>query len=492
MTGRYAEAIPVARRLPRHATPPIRRCCWPRSSRSTSCSAAGRCSRTVDARSCGSTSIAYKGTRPGAAREVPRDDASSVTGSGRCSGTGATTRGRLDGTTVFYGLDFGANVWGSHLGVSTRRDAVARDFARMAALGFTVARWFVFGDGRSGIVYDDRGLPTGLDPHLFADLDAALEIARDAGDPARSRAARSPLDVRGRPRDDCRSGDRRALRGALPDGRADVLHSPKRPRVAVRARVRAAGAPLRPGAASAPISPRSIFAFEFMNEPDFVIEEWERDLQLARAAAAAVRGAGGAGRAVERAGPRAYERADDARRRPAPQPVGVGRSRAGARRAAGALLSRPEASGARRRHLRHAGARHWACARGSCSESFPATAPERHPAGASPPRTTLDEYLEFAVDAGYAGAWPWSFSGTDDYGPLPRDAAARVREAASGAREPAVSGDGYSVTSRHDCMRFDSPRFAISWLVCSRRQSHARRSWRRWSCCGGRSARAAG
>ncbi len=35
------------------------------------------------------------------------------------------------------------------------------------------------------------------------------------------------------------------------------------------------------------------------------------------------------------------------------------------------------------------------------------------------PSGRLDEYLEFAVDAGYAGAWPWSFSGTDDYGTLP-------------------------------------------------------------------------
>ena len=34
-----------------------------------------------------------------------------------------------DGQTVFYGMDFGANVWGSHLGVSTRPEAVARDFA---------------------------------------------------------------------------------------------------------------------------------------------------------------------------------------------------------------------------------------------------------------------------------------------------------------------------------------------------------------------------
>ncbi len=66
-----------------------------------------------------------------------------------------------DGHTIFYGLDFGANVWGSHLGVSTRRADVAADFAKMAALGFVVARWFVFCDGRAGILYDDGGLPVG-------------------------------------------------------------------------------------------------------------------------------------------------------------------------------------------------------------------------------------------------------------------------------------------------------------------------------------------
>jgi hypothetical protein len=86
-----------------------------------------------------------------------------------------------DGQTIFYGLDFGANIWGSHLGVSTRRTAVARDFQRMAALGFTVARWFVFSDGRAGIAYDDDGLPGGPDEYLYADLDAGLEIAREAG-----------------------------------------------------------------------------------------------------------------------------------------------------------------------------------------------------------------------------------------------------------------------------------------------------------------------
>ena len=59
-----------------------------------------------------------------------------------------------DGTTVYYGLDFGANIWGSHLGVSSRREAVQRDFDEMAALGFVAARWFVLTDGRSGILFD--------------------------------------------------------------------------------------------------------------------------------------------------------------------------------------------------------------------------------------------------------------------------------------------------------------------------------------------------
>jgi hypothetical protein len=50
---------------------------------------------------------------------------------------------------------------------------------------------------------------------------------------------------------------------------------------------------------------------------------------------------------------------------------------------------------------------------------FPCNGPEQHPDGASPPPTTLDDYLEFAVAGGYRGAWPWSFSGTDAYGRVP-------------------------------------------------------------------------
>ena len=181
-----------------------------------------------------------------------------------------------DGVTVFYGLDFGANVWGSHLGVSTRREAVARDFERMAGLGFRVARWFVFCDGRAGIVYNDHGLPLGPDPHLFADLDAALEIARGVGmgidlvlfdhrwmfEGVRETIA-DPV-----------SGD--LLEARLPQGRARVLHS-EAGRTALIDRllvpvVRRYG----PRGDRADLAAQ-VVAYEFMNEPDFIVEEWERD-----------------------------------------------------------------------------------------------------------------------------------------------------------------------------------------------------------------------
>jgi hypothetical protein len=52
---------------------------------------------------------------------------------------------------------------------------------------------------------------------------------------------------------------------------------------------------------------------------------------------------------------------------------------------------------------------------------FPGDGPRQHPVHAHPPPWTLNDYLEFALNAGYAGAWPWSFSGTDAYGRFPHD-----------------------------------------------------------------------
>jgi len=324
-----------------------------------------------------------------------------------------------DGATVFYGLDFGANVWGSHLGVSTRRAAVQRDFDAMAALGFTSARWFVFADGRAGIAYDDRGLPLGPDPHLYADLDAALEIARATG----VRLVLVLLDHRwmfdGVRETIADAATGLLLEARLPDGRARVLRS-------------AEGREALFGRLIEPLVRRyghrgerrdlgdGILAFELMNEPDFVIEEWEMDLsshvrrplqfaamaELVTRLSTVVHAETSALTTIGAArlhnlwawdndhlgldllqvhtypDTRVFRRNEDV--------FGLPASNLG--------VSRPVVLG-----------------------EFPGNAPEQHPAGASPPPTTMDEYLEFALDAGYAGAWPWSFSGTDPYGRLPED-----------------------------------------------------------------------
>lgn len=307
-----------------------------------------------------------------------------------------------DGSVVYYGLDFGANVWGSHLGVSTRRAAVARDFDAMAALGFTVVRWFVFADGRSGLVYDERGIPESLDPHVFGDLDAALDIARGAGirlvlvlldhrwmfEGVRETIADPATDV--------------LLEARLPHGRAHVLRS-REGRAALVERVvdplvRRYGR----GGHREDLGP-AILAWELMNEPDFVIEEWERDVSPH----------------VPR--PLPFEAMSDMVTRLSDLVHG----------SSSALTT---IAAARLRNL-------WAWDDQALGldflqiHSYPdARHPERDPdisdmaasrLGVSRPIVigefpgTLDAYLRFAVGAGYAGAWPWSFSGTDAYGRLP-------------------------------------------------------------------------
>ena len=42
--------------------------------------------------------------------------------------------------------------------------------------------------------------------------------------------------------------------------------------------------------------------------------------------------------------------------------------------------------------------------------------PRAHPEGHLSPAYTLDDYLRHAHDAGYLGAWPWSFKGVDAVG----------------------------------------------------------------------------
>ena len=309
-----------------------------------------------------------------------------------------------DGTSIFYGLDFGANVWGSHLGVSTRREAVARDLAAIAALGFTVVRWFVFGDGRAGIVYDDRGFPAGPDAHLFTDLDATLEIARDAG----VRIDFVLLDHRW-----MFAGVAHMLAdpvtgltydAELPDGRAAVLLSPAGRDALLDGVIRPMVRRYGPSGARADLGP-AVLAYELMNEPDVVVEEWERDLSPR----------------VRR--PLRFEQLAAL----------VSRLTAIVRAEHPAVLT--TIGGARLHNL-------WAWDDEALGldvlqvHSYP-DAEGRETGGdvlGTPaaalgvhrpviigecPAARIGEYLDFAVGAGYAGAWPWSFSGTDAYGRPP-------------------------------------------------------------------------
>ena len=325
-----------------------------------------------------------------------------------------------DGSTVYYGLDFGANVWGSHLGVSTRRAAIERDFAAMAEMGFRVVRWFVFADGRAGIVYDGGGMPVGLDPHFFVDLDTACEVARDAG----MQLALVFLDHRWLfegVRDtiaDPATGALLDLR--LPYGRSHILHS-RAGRAALFAHV---FEPLvrRYGYDGARRDlADQIFAFELMNEPDFVIEEWEDDLSkhvsrplrfdaLAHMLALLSDLVHASGPALTTIGCArlhnlwAWEDPelglDLLQIHSYPDTRHPGRDLDPLAVSAASLgFSKPILLG-----------------------EFPGNAAVDHPPGASPIALDMTEVLDAAVRGGYAGAWPWSFSGTDAYGRLPVEA----------------------------------------------------------------------
>ena len=261
MTGRFAEALPVLDALPDAARRPIRTCCWRRSSRSTKLVRGGQVAvERRRAPSCAATSAAYKGPESPLASQKYLETILQVDSERPLFWHGCNYPWSTDGSTIFYGLDFGANVWGSHLGVSTRR---AGDRARLRA------RWPRLGlhrrrAGSSSATAAPASSTTiagcrrASIPHFFADLDAALEIARAR----RHRASTSCCSItagcsRGVRDTIADPGDRRAARGAAAAtaGRACCHRRPAATRCFARVH-RAAGAALRPRAASAPISRR--------------------------------------------------------------------------------------------------------------------------------------------------------------------------------------------------------------------------------------------
>ena len=82
---------------------------------------------------------------------------------------------------IGYGTDIGASAWFPTGGLSAQPaalDLLDRTFAALAGDGVSVVRTFLLCDARSGVQFDGDGVPTGLDPSVFPDIDALLAAAR--------------------------------------------------------------------------------------------------------------------------------------------------------------------------------------------------------------------------------------------------------------------------------------------------------------------------
>ena len=82
-----------------------------------------------------------------------------------------------------YGQDFGACAWRPEGGVSSPRglERMQRALARVAASGARLVRWWLQGDGRSGLREDAAGRVLSLDDRVFPDMDAAMAALRATG-----------------------------------------------------------------------------------------------------------------------------------------------------------------------------------------------------------------------------------------------------------------------------------------------------------------------
>ncbi len=73
-----------------------------------------------------------------------------------------------------WACDFGCNNNG---GVMSTRTTLSVGFQRLRDAGVHVARWWVFPGDPWQITRDSSGAPTGLNPSIYADFDAALQLA---------------------------------------------------------------------------------------------------------------------------------------------------------------------------------------------------------------------------------------------------------------------------------------------------------------------------
>lgn len=77
-----------------------------------------------------------------------------------------------------YGSDFGGGRNGGGASSTEVMDAVGAALGQAHDAGMNVVRWWLFPGEPTQFTVDGNGLPTGLKPEVFTDIDAALSLAR--------------------------------------------------------------------------------------------------------------------------------------------------------------------------------------------------------------------------------------------------------------------------------------------------------------------------
>src|SRR5688500_11662654 len=85
---------------------------------------------------------------------------------------------------IGYGTDIGRSAWHPAGGLRAQPAALGlldETYAALARDGVLVVRQFLLCDLRSGVSFDEDGVPTGLDDCVMPDMDALLTVARRHG-----------------------------------------------------------------------------------------------------------------------------------------------------------------------------------------------------------------------------------------------------------------------------------------------------------------------
>ncbi len=319
-----------------------------------------------------------------------------------------------------YGCDFGRNVWGSHAGVTTHRDEVRRDFEQMAAMGVTIARWFVWTDGRGGVEWDASGQLVGPAPAFFADMDAALEIAIDT----HVDLCLVLFDYSWMLQTDVRAADGARIFVTQPQ----LLATASGLETLIERLVEPMLARYGDDGARADLG-RAIRMIDVINEPDWVTRELDptRDRDATSGAPRLQRpfSLDELRRFVRAVADRVHERFDGRTL----VTVGGGRvkhAREWDHPAYGIdviqVHSYPDVRYPERdERVLDRPASVLGVSKPVLIGEHPANGARLCPADHQPPNASLDDYIQLARRGGYLGAWPWSFKGVDAFGAVAPD-----------------------------------------------------------------------